>query len=336
MPTVATTAPPLVSLVLLNWNGLARLEKILPSFPLIDYPNVEVVVIDNGSTDGSLELAREWAAKCGFPWRFFPQEENLGYCRGKNLGTRLSRGRYLWLLDNDIELTPPVVRTLVEHMEANPAAWACMPMVHDGDARGELHNTGGALTLYGISHHANPNLRGRDRRSLPPHLPIGYTQGAVLFVRAKVWRRLRGFDPISRIFMDDYDFGARVHIAGGRIDLVTTCRVYHHEDAPDNYFTKPTWLWREETKGNLIFVLKNYQWPTVAVVLPGVLARQGFQALKHAFIGRDPGWIIRVWLWSIHFTLRPSTLHHIRKWRRFIGRLRRRADREFLPRLPDS
>jgi GT2 family glycosyltransferase len=309
---------------------MKRLKQTLRSYKELEYRPLEFIFLDNGSTDGSVDFAREVASECDYPWTIVELKENIGAPRGRNEGAKHVRGKYLWLLDNDIEVTPGVVGTLVDHLEKHEEVKVCMPLVYEGDTRTALHNTGGRFTPYGIGFRANPNLYRRRLEDLGDSVPISYPQCAVLFVSAEWWRKLDGFDTIARILLDDYDFGVRTWIAGGTVELLTTCKVYHHEDAPNSYYVQPDWLWFEDMRGSIMYVLKNYQFRTIAYMLPLLFARQGVQIAKKTIRGRDYTFAFRVWLRCVLSLFKPATARHLWKGRRFVQSLRKRRDRDFL------
>ncbi|MEQ8821115.1 MAG: glycosyltransferase family 2 protein [Sumerlaeia bacterium] len=321
---------PLVSIVVLNWNGLGRLKRCLPSLLAIEYPNLEFVVVDNGSTDGSLEYLRETSDGTGHSFHLEALAENLGYSKGKNHGASLCRGKYIWLLDNDIEADPGAVTRLVDHMEAHEAVWASMPLLYDGTERDRVFNSGGKFTPYGISFRGNANLRSRTLDPATEAVPISYPAGGVLFVRRDWWERSGAFDPMARLYLDDYDFGARTWVAGGEVHLVLTARTYHHEDAPNDYMERGDWKWREEFRGGAMFLIKNFQMRNVLVMLPLLLARHGVQILKVAWFRRRPLFVFTVWLPSLASLLAPETRRHLANERRRVQALRTRPDRDFL------
>ena len=88
---------PLVSVVMLNYNGLKYLKETIPPILELDYPNYEFIIVDNGSTDGSIEFINEFEKI-----RLIENGENLGYSNGKNIGVWEAKGEYILSLDNDI------------------------------------------------------------------------------------------------------------------------------------------------------------------------------------------------------------------------------------------
>ncbi|MCK5432315.1 MAG: glycosyltransferase, partial [Gammaproteobacteria bacterium] len=93
------TASPIVSIIVLNWNGKQYLETCLSSLLKQDYPSFEIIFVDNGSSDGSIEFVEQ-----NYPGIVIVSHNtNLGFAQGINSGINVSRGRYLATLNNDAE-----------------------------------------------------------------------------------------------------------------------------------------------------------------------------------------------------------------------------------------
>lgn len=109
---------PLVSIIIVNWNGLAQMEKCLASLAEISYKNYEVIISDNGSTDGSLEYFNKIKNK--FPkFIVVKNGKNLGYAKGNNVGFKKASGELILLLNNDTIVAPGFLTPLVEILLSN-------------------------------------------------------------------------------------------------------------------------------------------------------------------------------------------------------------------------
>ncbi|PSQ70194.1 MAG: glycosyltransferase family 2 protein, partial [Bacteroidetes bacterium QH_2_67_10] len=120
---------PRVSIVIVTWNALPLLKRFLPSVLATDYPDFEVILADNASADGSATFVRE-----RFPSvEVVRHPENWRFCRGNNAALPHATGRYVVLLNNDVEVPPGWLHPLVEVMEDQPDVAAVQPKLLQTD-----------------------------------------------------------------------------------------------------------------------------------------------------------------------------------------------------------
>src|SRR5690606_36088756 len=121
---LATLAEPKVSVVVLAYNNLALTQACLASIEAHSgYRNLEVIVVDNASSDGTADWLRDWAdapSAAGHERRILLNESNLGFSGGNNVGLRAATGDFLVLLNNDTYVTPGWVRGLRHHLREDP------------------------------------------------------------------------------------------------------------------------------------------------------------------------------------------------------------------------
>ena len=153
---------PQVSVVVLNWNGAHLLPVCLDSVRAQTFRDFEVIMPDNGSTDGSVELVRERYPEV----RVLPFSENLGFCLAVNAGIRASRGEFIALLNNDTELDRNYVNELVGAMQADGRLGICAPkMVYYDDP---AHQLGGTCVRSGWGGRGHRSRAAGRRLVQPP------------------------------------------------------------------------------------------------------------------------------------------------------------------------
>src|SRR5919198_1275646 len=113
---------PLVSAVVVNWNGADCLPACLDSLLAQTWPELEILVVDNGSSDGSTALLR---ARYGAHVTLLESAVNLGFASGNNLAIRAAKGHYVALLNNDAVARPDWITTMVRAAEADPRVGMC-------------------------------------------------------------------------------------------------------------------------------------------------------------------------------------------------------------------
>ena len=190
---------------------------------------LEVIVADNGSDDGSVEMVR-----AEFPHvRLVETGGNIGFGRANNLALRDARGRHFCLLNSDAEAMPGALRTTLAFLDSHPDV---------GLAGGQLQwPDGRAQTSWG----SDPTLKGvwqeqtwgwRASPPAPPGLRAGATtphdvdqiSGAFMVIRRLAWHQVGGFDPAYFMYNEDVDLNVRLRRAGWRVVFLPDAPIRHH------------------------------------------------------------------------------------------------------------
>ena len=216
-----------ISVVILNWNGSAMLQRFLPS--VIRYSEeAEIIVADNGSTDHSIDILRE-----KFPSvRILQFRENYGFAAGYNPAIQQIEMPYVLLLNDDVEVTPHWLQPLLAFMNHHPEVAACQPKILSETQR-ELFEYAGACGGF-IDHLGYPYCRGRifnhvekDRGQYDQVCPIFWATGAALLVRTDVFRKEGGLDKRFFAHMEEIDFCWRLRSRNYGIYCIPQSTVYH-------------------------------------------------------------------------------------------------------------
>jgi len=249
-----------VSVIVINWNGKHHLERCLSSVLQQTYPNFEVVLVDNASTDGSVEFVRE-----RFPGvRIIRNEENLGFAAGDNVAIRTTRGDYVATLNNDTQVDPRWLEELVSAAEADPKVGMCaskMLFLHQPDI---INSTGISLDKAGIAWDRRGGEPDQDT-GIEPIEVFGPCAGAALY-RRRMLEEVGLFDQDFFAYLEDVDLAWRARLMGWRCLYVPTARVYHIHSA--------TGLEGSPFKNHLLgrnkvwTIIKNYPSPELFLFLP--------------------------------------------------------------------
>lgn len=214
--------------VVLNWNGLRHLECFLPSVVATTPSDVEIIVADNGSDDGSIEFL-----KAAYPTvSIVALDINYGFADGYNRALAQIDADYYILLNSDVETTSGWCEPLVELMESDRGIVAAQPKIlsYRDKSRFEYAGaSGGFIDCMGY-----PFCRGRilsvtetDCGQYDDVREIFWASGACMIVRADIYRKLGGLDPTFFAHMEEIDFCWRAQLAGYRIAVQPAAVVYH-------------------------------------------------------------------------------------------------------------
>jgi GT2 family glycosyltransferase len=215
-----------LSVVVVNWNGREHLEVCLGSLLDQTLEGIEVILVDNGSTDDSLALVRE---RFGARVRIIESATNLGYAGGLDLGLAAARGRYLFALNSDTEVERECLATLLAAADRHPNAGMLAPKILSFSDRTVIDNVGHLLYPDGLS-----RGRGRlevDRGQYDREEEILLPSGCAVLLRRAMLADVGDFDAELFAYCDDTDLGLRGRLAGWRCWSVPAARVYHKYSA---------------------------------------------------------------------------------------------------------
>jgi GT2 family glycosyltransferase len=213
----------LVVVVVLNWNGWRDAIRCISSVQASTYPRFEVVVVDNASTDHSVE--RISAAHPDVP--VLSTRSNLGYSGGNNVGIRhaLARGAtYVWLLNNDVVVNHDALFHMATVAATDPRIAAVGSVIYDMDDPDRVQAWGGARVTA---------FTGRALRLRRPALPgrLHYIIGASVLLRSDALEELGLLDEAYFMYWDDADLGFRLRERGWELGVASDARVWHKESA---------------------------------------------------------------------------------------------------------
>ncbi|HXR60853.1 MAG TPA: glycosyltransferase family 2 protein [Solirubrobacterales bacterium] len=214
-----------VAVVIPSWNSIELLPRCLRS---LSEPGIELetLVVDNGSTDGTVEyLQREGISHLALP-------ENRGYARAMNLGVAQVGAEIVLSLNADTVLERGAIRILLEALEAGPELAGVQPRLLqlEGEAgarepaRARLYSAGQALTRDGRAYELGA---GDPQSSYLRRREIFGVCGAACLLRREVFDELGGYDERYFSFYEDVDLNVRARIAGRRFEYVPEAVVWH-------------------------------------------------------------------------------------------------------------
>lgn len=262
---------PHVALVVLSWNGRKDLAESLPSLAQVQYPALTTIVVDNGSSDGTVE----WLAAKFPAVEVVALEENAGFCTGMNAGARraLELGAdHLVFLNNDIEVDPQFVSALVEEAARRPDAGALCPKIYLMDPPDRIWYFGARLDPAKGYNGAHVGFNEVDTGQFAEVAETGRACGAAMLVPRAVLDEVGVFDEELFLYADDTDWSLRARAAGYRIYVVPQSRIWHKVSAANEGEGSPKTLYYSTR--NTLHVLERHAplgplrtWRRRAVVL---------------------------------------------------------------------
>jgi GT2 family glycosyltransferase len=211
---------PLVSIIILNYNAGQLLIDCVDSILKTDYPNLEVILVDNASKDQSHLKCKEKFPKI----ILIENTENLGYCEGNNVGIRAAKGEFVVILNPDTIVDPNWLKELIAAFyEYGDGIY--QPKFLTTTDHSILMSTGNMIQLFGFGYSRGKGEK--DNRQFENHEIIGYASGTCLFTSINIMKKLGMFDSFLFAYHDDLDLCWRAALQGIRSHYVPKSIVYH-------------------------------------------------------------------------------------------------------------
>jgi GT2 family glycosyltransferase len=214
-----------VYVIVLNWNGREVIGPCLASLARVTEPRLEIIVVDNASSDGSVEIARREAPSA----EIVVNERNVLFAEGNNVGLRraIERGGSLFLLlNNDTEVDPDFVARMLEALDRDPAAGIVGPkIVYDDDRNRIWYGGGGFIPFAWIPKHEH--IRKIDGTFPERGGETAWVSGCAMLVKKEVIDAVGFLDPSYTIYCEDVDFCLRARRAGWKCLYEPRARVRH-------------------------------------------------------------------------------------------------------------
>ena len=296
-----------VAIVILNYNGLHYLRKTLPAALNQKYDDFEVVVVDNASTDGSLDFLKSFNNKI----RLVVNEVNLGYSSGKNIGVDVAQGDYIFSLDNDVLLNSDATLNYLvsEIRKIDESSIISLAMVNEGESETKYYSY--CYGFFGPVYNRSINVL-RITKGL---FLSGAPMGGNMFFAKKTWNLIGGFDSTQPYYLDDFDLGARASVLGCA-SYVSTMHFLPHLGV-DQASNIEKWLWKYKYffSGYSIVMLKNYNLHNLLFRYPLFILFTLLKTFKYCLKYRNlkP---VKSLFWSTKFLL--GNIHNVIKARNII------------------
>jgi hypothetical protein len=259
--------PPLISVVIPNYNGAVLLERCLASLAVQDFWNHEVLVVDNASADGSVDVVTRTLPQA----RILRQDRNLGFAGAANAGIAAARGRWVAVLNNDTEVSESWLSQCAAAMERHPDAafFACRILEH---ARpGLVYSAGDCFLRAGIGYRRGQGLP--DGAAYDSEAEVFSPGGCAALYRKSAFEEAGGYDERFFAYLEDVELGLRMQARGLVGYYVPEARLLHHGAATSGGEFSPLSV-RLRTRNALLLIMKSLPVQIIGRCLPGMLAAQ--------------------------------------------------------------
>jgi len=204
---------PKVSIIIVNYNGKELLQKCLDSLLKVNYDNFEIILVDNNSTDGTVEFITK-----NYPSLIIIKlDSNKGFAEPNNVAAKISKGKYLLFLNNDTVVTPNFISEMVKVMETDKKIAVCQSLLLKPD--GSVDSSGDFIDHLGVVYNS--------KTKIDEIREVSSARGASMLVRSDIFEKLDGFDQKFFITFEDVDLCWRSWILGYRVLIIPTSIVYH-------------------------------------------------------------------------------------------------------------
>jgi GT2 family glycosyltransferase len=254
---------PLISIIIVNFNGLRFLEPCLTSVTRQSYKKFEIIFVDNGSSDGSAGFIREHYPSA----KIVETGKNLGFAGGTNAGIRLAQGEWILTLNNDTIVDPHFLEEIQKPFLQDPRTGMCGCKLVLPDGR--INSTAICLSRSGAAWDRGMGEIDTGQYDTPDEI-FGPCAGAALFRRSML-DEIGLFDEDFFLFMEDVDLAFRARLSGWKCRYVPTARVVHIHGGTAGFKSDISIYYGNR---NLVwYVVKNYPVRTLLLSSPWIIGR---------------------------------------------------------------
>ncbi len=264
---------PLVSIIILNYNAGKLLLNCIESLSKLTYSNVELIVVDNVSTDDSQNECKK-----KFPQiKLIQNEKNTGYCGGNNLGIKNASGKFVIILNPDTTVEPNLIDTLLNAYNIHGEG-LYQPKILSLEDKTILQSTGNMIHIFGFGFARDKG--NKDSNKIEDVTKIGYAAGTCLFSSKETFLKLKSFDEFLFLYHDDLDLGWRAAQKGINSYIVPQTTIYHAESYSLKW-SKEKFFWLERNRKYCL--MTHYSQDTLKII-------------------KKELWITELLVWAVYFS----------------------------------
>lgn len=270
---------PLVSLIILNFNGIEYLEETIPAILNLNYPNIEYIVVDNGSTDDSIDFIKKYPQI-----KIIKNIENLGYSIGKNTGLKAAKGAYILSLDEDILINDYSLLQKLICKYSDNTCFLQVPLIDRGKEKTFYYGT--FYSIYGLNMHRQ-SVSINMLQNFNKKIEICGPTGGFFFVSKINLQKIGYFDESQKFHIDDVDIGPRSCIFGFKNFLITDIYCEHLGINKTANLEKFINRYKLVFSGHARAMFKNFKMINLLIRFPVFLFFQLLKAIKFSVIKKS-------------------------------------------------
>ena len=285
---------PLVSIIILNFNAGKLLLNCIESLTKLAYQNIELIIVDNVSTDNSQNQCKE-----KFPQvKLIQNEKNSGYCGGNNVGIKNANGEFIIILNPDTIVESNLIDELLDAYNIHGEG-LYQPKILSLEDKSILQSTGNMIHIFGFGFARDKG--NQENNEIKETAEIGYAAGTCLFALKKTFLKLKLFDEFLFLYHDDLDIGWRASQKEINSYIVPQTTIYHAESYSLKW-SKKKFFWLERNRRYCL--MTHYSPDTLKII-------------------RKELWITELLIWAVYFskgylTAKIKAELELRKNKKFI------------------
>lgn len=321
---------PLLSVVVINWNAKKYIINCLKSILESEYNNLEIILIDNHSEDGSINLVKELLKEDELSKiSIFINDRNFGAAYALNQGASIARGKYISFVASDTKIERNCFHELVKVLESDDSIGAVSSKLLMMDEPQRFDSAGEYLSQYGflIQRHAGYEI---DHGQFNQLAEIFSVKGTALTVNKGVFKKAGMFPEEYFIFLEETDLCWRIWLSGYRIVFVPNAYIYHASGISIKQSSCRQYLVKYYGTRNYIFTLLKNLGPKNLFCIVPIHSLMWLGLAIWLCLNRriNEGWyVLKGILWNI------ISLKEILRKRNLIQNLRTKTDRELMPKI---
>lgn len=254
---------PKVTILILNYNGKKWLAQLLPTVKKLTYPNLEILIVNNGSSDDSAKFLKEKYPE----FRVLEIKKNRGYAGANNFGAKKALGKYILFLNNDTQVAPNLLNPLVERMEKDKTIGAVQPQIRNMLNKNLIDSIGSFFTFTGFLYHYGYFQNAKEKK-YNKELSVYSVKGACFLMLKKDYLDLGGIDESFVTYVEESDLCHRILLSGKRILYIPGVYIYHYGGGDMSIMTKKEVVIFRSFRNRFVSYIKNLSIEKLLMVLP--------------------------------------------------------------------